>query len=172
MLTLADVKLHLRVTHDDDDVLIQSLIGAAVERIEHHTGRRLSEGSHCLVLDGFPPGVVRLPEVPVIAIDTIKYSVDGVEQLASENLYRLDTRETLAAVHPVGSWPIAQGPASVTITYTAGHKTIPSSIRRALLMIIASGYELAENHIIGVTASEVPMAATWWLQPYVVHRFA
>ena len=40
-LTLDDVKLHLRVEHDDEDLLIQSLTNAALSEIERYIGADL-----------------------------------------------------------------------------------------------------------------------------------
>ena len=40
-LTLAQVKLNLRIDHDDEDSLIESLIGAAFDAFEQSTNRKL-----------------------------------------------------------------------------------------------------------------------------------
>lgn len=42
-LTLDDVKMHLRVTHDDEDLLIQSLTHAAMNEIERYIGADLPD---------------------------------------------------------------------------------------------------------------------------------
>lgn len=41
LLTLAQVKLNLRIDHDDEDSLIESLIGAAFDAFEQSTNRKL-----------------------------------------------------------------------------------------------------------------------------------
>ena len=40
-LTLAQVKLNLRIDHDDEDSLIEALIGAAFDAFEQSTNRKL-----------------------------------------------------------------------------------------------------------------------------------
>uniref|UniRef100_UPI0024916660 head-tail connector protein n=1 Tax=Brevundimonas aveniformis TaxID=370977 RepID=UPI0024916660 len=42
-VTLTEAKLFLRVTHDAEDELIQTLIAAARERVEAATGRTIDE---------------------------------------------------------------------------------------------------------------------------------
>jgi len=53
-VSLADMKLHLRVDIDDDDSLIQALISAARERAEDFTGR-------CFIPRGLTFGLDRFP---------------------------------------------------------------------------------------------------------------
>jgi uncharacterized phage protein (predicted DNA packaging) len=48
MIDLSLVKQHLRVDHDDEDVLIQGYIDAALAHVEQHCDRVLVEGDPLL----------------------------------------------------------------------------------------------------------------------------
>jgi uncharacterized phage protein (predicted DNA packaging) len=43
MIDLSLVKLHLRVDHDEEDLLIQGYLEAALEHVQQHCDRRLVE---------------------------------------------------------------------------------------------------------------------------------
>jgi uncharacterized phiE125 gp8 family phage protein len=77
-VSLAEAKSHLRVTHDDEDLAIQTMIAAATERFERETGMCLLETEWQLVMDAFPKSTrpIRLPKVPLVSVEAVKY-VDG-----------------------------------------------------------------------------------------------
>ena len=53
-VTLADMKAHLRVTHDSEDAMIASLIKAAREELEQAAGLALISQGWRLYLDCWP----------------------------------------------------------------------------------------------------------------------
>jgi len=65
-VSLTEAKLHLRVDHDDEDLLIEGLIGAATDHLDGWTGilgRCLEEQEWRQDFDGFEN--FRLPLYPV-----------------------------------------------------------------------------------------------------------
>ena len=85
-------KLHLRVDHDDDDVLISSLISAAVDHLDGWTGvlgRCLVEQVWRQDFDALAP-CLPLQLGPVIEIVSVKYVDDrGDVQTLDPDGYRL-----------------------------------------------------------------------------------
>lgn len=68
VVTLDEAKAHLRISHDDDDLLIQSLIDAATEYLDGLDGvlgRALSPQTYEAVFDASP--AYRLPLVPIVS---------------------------------------------------------------------------------------------------------
>ena len=112
ILPLADAKLHLRVTHDDEDTLIASLRDAAVGHVERVSGVALASGEWLWTMRALPARV-DLPMGPVTAVgDVTYYDSDGAEQSYA------DARLVGSSVFPAvnGSWPTTYDYAAVAFT--------------------------------------------------------
>ena len=86
VLTLAEAKRYLRITHTSDDTLIQGLMDAAEDFAEQVCGIKLTEASHTEHLDG---GEISLwpSHGPVISITSVTDSeTDTVED--GDNYHR------------------------------------------------------------------------------------
>src|SRR4051794_11419297 len=83
-VSLAEARLQCKVDDDDDshDAALTSLITAARENAEHHTGRALAVQTLEMALDAFPAcGGFGLPMLPVASVASIKYTdAAGAEQ--------------------------------------------------------------------------------------------
>lgn len=137
---LDEVKRYLRIDFADDDVLIQSLISAAMTHVEQYLGKTLLKTRYRLTwkycpheqcLDYF---VVHLPMGPVISVDKV---FDCHRQ---ENLKRVSLDLESAKPHVM----FACQHESVFVEYTAGYgetpEAVPAEIRQATLSIIAELY--------------------------------
>lgn len=167
-LTVAEAKAHLRVDISDDDSYIAALITSAREYAESYLDRVLIASEMQMRLDGFP-AEIELPRPPVIQSGTatavaITYTLNDSQQTAtlSAASYRVDRESTPAVVRPLygGSWPShLMDQNSVTVTWHAGYgataASVPSVVKSALLMLIATWYErrLAAD---SVAATETP----------------
>ena len=65
-LTLAEVKLHLRVDHNAEDSLIQQYMAAAHDQVEEFLGRAVPWGVTSAAPDGEYPAAVRSGELQII----------------------------------------------------------------------------------------------------------
>lgn len=65
-LTLAEVKLHLRVDHNAEDSLIQQYMSAAHDQVEEFLGRAVPWGVTSAAPDGEYPAAVRSGEMLII----------------------------------------------------------------------------------------------------------
>ena len=65
-LTLAEVKLHLRVDHSAEDSLIQQYMSAAHDQVEEFLGRAVPWGVTSVAPDGEYPSAVRSGELLII----------------------------------------------------------------------------------------------------------
>lgn len=66
-LTLAEVKLHLRVDHNSEDTLIQQYMAAAHDQVEQFLGREVPWDVTSALPDGVYPAAVRNAELQTIA---------------------------------------------------------------------------------------------------------
>jgi uncharacterized phiE125 gp8 family phage protein len=146
-VTLAEAKAHLRVTHDEEDLLIEELIAAATERFERTTGLRLGETSLVLILDRFPNGAdpIRVPFRPLRSVEEIRYvDTAGEWQTLDEAAYMVTTSRQPGVIRPTYAkiWPqIRSQPEAVKIELTAGYEDVPSLARCAILLMIGGWYE-------------------------------
>ena len=166
-LTLEEVKLHLRITHDHEDTLLTSLIMTARMICEADTGLALITRGYSLWLDSWPmtqrrdwwdgmrDGVatgdsdtVYLPRPPLLAVSGILvYADNGTYAVFDPQNYHIDTirkpgrlvlRQGIAA--PLSGRPVN----GIEIRYTAGYgatpQSIPSALRQGMLQMIAHLY--------------------------------
>ena len=177
ILTLAQVKTHLRVDHDNEDTLITRLRDAAVVWSEEYTRRQFINATHTLVLDSFP-AVIHAPVSSLVSVTTISYEApDNTTTTMDSDDYDLDiSREPGRIVTAYSeSWPATRSEINaVTVTYVAGYGAsaddTPDAIKAAVLMLIAHLYENRES--VTMTARvepfEVPMGVKMLFSPYRV----
>lgn len=152
-VSLADVKLHLRVDGNKDNVLIASLIAAAREYCQSYTGLQFVTATWALTLDAFPSeDVIRLPNPPLSSVTTVAYTdTAGDAQTMSSDDYDVDTTsvEGRLALAYGASWPGTRDKIdAVTITYVAGYGTahaVPDAAKSAIYMVVADLYEHRES---------------------------
>jgi len=171
-VTLAEARLHLRVTDTSEDALITSLITAARIYCEHYTQRAIGSQTLELALDEFPDGSIELPMSPVTAITSVKYIDEaGTEQTISSANYTLDdyshTHWVIPAVDYVWPTPI-DGANVVKVRYVAGAATTPATVIAAMKLMVGHFYENRESVVVGPTVAELPMAVKSLLDTYKV----
>lgn len=166
-LTLEEVKLHLRITHDHEDTLLISLIMTARMICEADTGLALITRGYSLWLDSWPMTARRdwwdgvregahtgdsdtlyLPRPPLVAVtDILIYADNGTYSIFdSQNYYADSIRKPGRIVLRQGiSAPAAgRGVNGIEIRYSAGYggaaHHIPSPLRQGMLQMIAHLY--------------------------------
>lgn len=175
-LTVADVKLHLRMTSDTtEDNLIASLITAAREYCEKYTGRAFATQTVVLYLDAWPSvDYIELPLSPLQSVTSVKYK----DYAATETTMTVTTQYLVDSDSPTGrivlpygvSWPsfTAYPYNPIAITYKAGYTTLPKSLRQAMLLLIGLWYENREDQFEGSTVnmSKVEVSARALMDQY------
>ncbi len=142
-VSLADIKVFVRIEETDEETLIESFISVARRAAEEYMGRSLMNQQWKLSYDGYPPQSVKLPYGPVNSIVSVNiFQVDEISAtLASNSYYLTPARDMiLFDVIPCGH--------RVEIIYEAGAllaSDIPPSIYQGVLSHAAALYEHREN---------------------------
>lgn len=171
-VSLEDMKVHLRVDHDDEDTLIESLTMAAGQWVEQRTGRTLVETTLEVSFDSYPCGVyLELPGPPIIDVVSFAHTdSDGESQTIAEDQYVLDASSDLVSrlipAYNV-SWPATRyQPSSLRVRYRAGYARagspderdlIPASLLAAVKLLVGHLYKNREAVTSERQITEVPM---------------
>lgn len=184
VVDLEEAKLHLKCDLDVDDDLIRSMIDAARDAIETFTGRALVTQTWQLTIDYDWPDVeddycvsrIVLPRPPLAAVTSVKYiDLAGDEQTLAADQYivrKLDTGEWAIEPAYLVIWPIVQcRPAAITVVFSAGAavERVPPAIKQAFKLLLGHFYENRSSVNLGNIVTELPLSASWLLEPHRLH---
>lgn len=159
---LTMLKDHLRVTHDEDDELLELVLVRAREALERLTGlavlsqtwEQASDGFPCASVDN-PRGAIVVRKPPLISVTSITYiDTDGNPQVLDGSAYTVNTRrfpgEIVAAYET--QWPATRDvPNAVIVRFVAGYGTIgeqvPGALKSALLLMAGDLYAHREETV-------------------------
>lgn len=168
VVTLAEVKDHLRITGTAEDTYLTAILAAATEVAEQITRRQLAPATFELHLDRFPAGPIDLPLPPLQSVESVTYTdPDGVEQTFAE--FEADTVGGSVAPAYGVYWPATRAvPNAVRVRFKAGYLAgeCPFSIRAAILLLVGALYENREAYHTGKLVENEAVGLLLW--PYRV----
>lgn len=163
VVSVAEAKQHLKVSHGAEDALIEGMVAAATQTIDGPNGwLGRAVGVQTLEARFSLPcsSVLRLPYPPVLELVEVRYldrnRVERAAELADFEVYGDE-------LSPVSSmWPWEGGSLRTDagrIRYRAGYETLPAPIRVAILLMVGDLYRNRETTA-AVSMTKVPMAPT------------
>jgi len=171
VLDLDDLKLHLRIDHDDEDTYLMELAQAAVDEIDTPRGwlgRSLAKRTLRLTLDDLPPSKIYLPGPPIISVESVEYrNLDDELITIDASEYESDLLAEPGLIWPKrdgfwlrDSWPndIKGGPDTFRVEYVAGYESaddVPMLVRQWLRMRVGEMYRDREGTIIGTIQTQL-----------------
>ncbi len=136
-VSLADLKIHLRIDTTHEDALLLGYERAAIFRGENLTRRAWQKTEWELTLDSFPTGQLVLPRPPLTTISTeivVGYiDESGTTQTLGATGFGIDNRTEPGSIVPSteanDDWPETNDVINaVTINYFSGYSTVAGSI--------------------------------------------
>jgi uncharacterized phiE125 gp8 family phage protein len=155
-VTLAEAKSVLRVSHDDDDMMIAGYIKSAREWAENYADIYIMTQVVEWRFDRWPGSVFNLDLFPLQSVDSIKYddtSSPITEQTLTANTDYWSVITKCGRIEAINSWPsLTDRPDAVKIRCTVGYADtgaspsvlrdgVPETIKTAIKMRVKFLYE-------------------------------
>jgi len=174
-VSLDEMKRHLRVTIDNDDLLIFGMIQAAREHLEVVTRRQFLTATWVYALDAFPASnIIALPRPPLQSISLVEYlDSNNIRQvLTLDTDYGIDTLSEPGRLYllPNKTWPVTyEVPSAVKITYVSGWSSaalVPSGLKQLIYLLVGHFYEHREAAVSGEGVQSIPFGVQMLLWNY------
>lgn len=188
-VTLIEARNYVRISHLDDDTLLESMITASRVFVEQYLNRKLITQTIKLTLDlpysdkldhlgdgvydlpstalsGDMPRVIKLYGEPIQSITSVVlYDQDGNNSTYSASNYYLDTGRLVQKRDAV--WGVTFRPeAAMVVTYVAGYGSnasdVPGGIKQAILAHVQYMYDQR-------MLCDMPQICLNILQPYKIY---
>lgn len=149
IVSLAQAKRQLNIIDNtEDDEHIQLLIDVCSELAEGYTKRMLSTGVVDLIISGkksffLPYGEATEDNTAIVATvtgDPVTFVFEPISQV-----FTLDDGQEITTTD------------EVKLTYSAGYKTVPNSVKMGVLMMISTLYENREDNVVGLSVNDIPL---------------
>ena len=152
---LPEVKQHLRIEEDFDDVYLGQLIEAAIAYVETKLNRKLKRYTAEMNIEN-AQGVQLLPygETAVTSVRASRELKSPTEYVKGKD--RLVFREVFK---------------NVTVTFECGYtkETCPADIKHALLLLVGTLYEQRMDISIGIQTYKAHFSSEHLLQPHKLY---
>lgn len=148
LVDVATAKVHLRVTHSDEDARIESMVAAAQEQAEAFLNRRIYEDTYAQ-----DEALTQAPAILSDAEEVYDAALEAAGALESQ------TERNLAETDALAAWKDAQEASRMA----RRGMVVNESIRTAILLITASLWEHRGDED---TVAGIPPAARAFLWPY------
>lgn len=158
-IPIGELRLHLRVDHTDEDVVIMGYQAAAMRLVGEATGLPVGQTRYTLGLDRFPAGAepILLPRPRLATLHELRYT-DANGEAQTLTTARTNPHATPSQVVPAWgeSWPATYDvPNAVEIDFTAGDLVVNPVLVQMVRLLVGEWYEHREN-VATVSLSTLP----------------
>tara|TARA_R110000751_G_scaffold69591_1_gene141272 strand:- start:87 stop:692 length:606 start_codon:yes stop_codon:yes gene_type:complete len=179
IVTLAEAKIHLRVSHNDDDAYITSLVSVAKDTIDNYCNTlvmytKCKQRADCWndMSELYFSPVKNSGELNVI--DIKYYDKDDVLQTWAASNYLVDIFSSPARIGlSIGSSipETSNRLNAIECEYDVGTKTqsdVPLALQQCALILIGQFYENRQVAVVGRSVGTIPMSAQYLMNPYKI----
>lgn len=136
-LTIGEIKVFLRIDHDDEDELLRTLTHTAMTRLEQYTGMSIMEQHWHAVYCNETQYYIMLPKHPIQKIISVQLvDISGVKRALPETMYSLDDDVLYFSITPCAFMTHIHYVAGIGIVDDIEH-----GVKTALLEMVANMYE-------------------------------
>jgi len=160
IISLANLKEHLRVDFTDEDTTITALRLAAINKIQNLCGRMMDRVTVEFYAESFYG--ITLPWSPIISVESVKYKTDATTYatLAEANwwtsLNSTVPRMEFTNTPSLYSYASDRVKISARIGWDASASETPEALVTAVKLLVMDWYELRGDTIVGTIARQVP----------------
>lgn len=174
IISTADLKAFLRVTHSDEDSLIEAMRTAAVLHVEGMTNTRLGDRNVVFDYSEFPKRI-ELPIGPLVSIGSIQLATSDSSTITIDSSEYFITRgrnPTVIEFTNVRS-VFTDTFKALTINTVMGYTeaSIPAPMIHAIKLLVAHMYELRQPEVTGTITNKLKMGLEALLNPYRIISF-
>lgn len=167
VISVADLKAHLRVDHSDEDTLIEAYRDAAIKWVEDYCNTRLGDVTAVMYMDAF--FTRSIPVGPVSAISSVTYlDQSGDSQTLDTSYWWADTKRQPARITfdgPPDLFDDTYNAVQVNMTIGYAEASIPKPIIHAIRLMVGHLYE-SRQAVAYAQSYELPMGLHSILSPY------
>jgi uncharacterized phiE125 gp8 family phage protein len=163
IVSLAEVKSHLRVTNTSEDSLITSYLLAAVDWVEGFCHRSFRGDTFTLTAPNFDFDLENPPVASISSVEYKAYGADTYTAITNTN-YKLNTNSIKPCVEFIEDYVFPKLTVvndAVKVVYVAGYDsdTLPAVVRIAILLKCSSFYDkrMEENKRFTTSAESLLM---------------
>lgn len=135
LASLSDLSARGVAVAEAEEVIAETMLAAASEAVREAAGSAISEETSTVTLMGASGALLRLPSVPVRAVQAVSVNGEPVTDftLTGDSLWR------------AGGWCGDGRPAAITVTFTHGFQTVPEDIVNLVCMFAIAGMHEASQ---------------------------
>lgn len=138
IVSLTELKNHLRITDTNDDTLLSSLLSAAEDQVESYLGYSIAHSDE-YEEEYEIKKLIYLNHAPCVSVESI---IDKDDEEYDDNDY---TILPLGIIRLSGTISGEEGEI-LTITYEGGYESAPEAIKLAVKIIVESLYNRLGSH--------------------------
>tara|TARA_R100000654_G_scaffold1678_2_gene6107 strand:+ start:3995 stop:4567 length:573 start_codon:yes stop_codon:yes gene_type:complete len=174
VVSTADLKAFLRVTHSTEDALIESIRVAALAYVEQFCNIRIGDRTAIFHFSDFPDAV-ELPVGPINSITYVDYATgaDTTARMSSSDYYVTDSRLPMIIKFKNIPSVFADSYKKLQITVSLGYTeaTVPEGIKHAIKLLVSHMYDQRAPEVTGTITNKLKIGLESLLNPYRIISF-
>jgi len=174
VISTADLKAFLRVTHSDEDTLIEAMREAAIRHIEGMCNIRIGDRSAVFHYSEFPDRV-ELPVGPVNSISSVAYATSDstTATMSSSDYYVTLGRNPLMIrfKHIPSTYSDTYKKLQITVDMGYAEAAVPGPIVHAIKLLVSHMYDQRSPEVTGTITTKLKLGLESLLNPYRIVSF-